>query len=314
MGEKLDLSLNKNATRMLTGTVMGLIALWCLLYGGIALLALIAVFVYIGSKEYVQILENKGFYPSLKIMFYSDAIFALLAYFDRFDLVTIAFTVCSIGAFMWVLFRGRQPYIANVSTTILGFVYSGWFPLHLLLIRGLNTQGYKGFLKLNIQNDGLGYVVFLFTTILLTDTGCYYFGKKFGKHKLSPVISPQKTVEGAIGGTICALIGALIIGHFIHLPLYHRIILGFLCTFFAQVGDLCESLIKRDAGVKDSGSILPGHGGFMDRTDSYVFTIPVMFYYLKYFVVSNQLWIDFTNFIHVFLHSIKGLLHAVFGL
>lgn len=309
----MDLSLNKNATRMLTGLVMGVVALWCLLYGGIALLALISVFVYIGSKEYVQILEHKGFYPSLKIMFFSDAIFALLAYFNRFDLVAFVFTICSISAFLWVLFRGCQPYIANVSTTILGFVYAGWFPLHLLLIRGLNAENYKGFLKLNIQNDGLGYVVFLFTTILLTDTGCYYFGKKFGKHKLSPVISPKKTVEGAIGGTVCALIGALVIGHFIHLPLYHRIILGLLCTAFAQMGDLCESLIKRDAGVKDSGSTLPGHGGFMDRTDSYVFTIPLMFYYLKYFVVSNQIWIDFINFIHVFLHSTKGLLH-VFGL
>lgn len=231
----MDLSLNKNATRMLTGLIIGVIALWCLLNGGIALLALISIFVYIGSKEYVQILENKGFYPSLKVMFFSDAFFALLAYFNRFDLVAIAFTLCSISAFIWVLFRGRQPYIANVSTTILGFVYGGWFPLHLLLIRGLNvdnTHIYQGFLKLNIQNAGLGYVVFLFTTILLTDTGCYYFGKKFGKHKLAPVISPKKTIEGTIGGSICAILGALIIGYFIHLELVHCLILGFLCTLF----------------------------------------------------------------------------------
>lgn len=300
----MNLGLNKNAIRMLTGLIIGLIALWCLLYGGIALLGLIAIFVYIGSKEYVQILENKGFFPSLKVMYFCDVLFALLCYFNRFDLVAIAFTISSIAAFLWVLFRGRQPYIANVSTTILGFVYSGWFPLHLLLIRGLNAENYQGFLKLNIQNDGLGYVVFLFTTILLTDTGCYYFGKKFGKHKLSPIISPSKTIEGAIGGAICAILGGLIIGHFIHLAIYHSIILGILCTAFAQLGDLCESLIKRDAGVKDSGNILPGHGGFMDRTDSYVLTIPVMYYYLKYFVVSNQIWLDFLNFIKRFLDAI----------
>lgn len=300
----MDLSLNKNATRMLTGLIMGVIALWCLLRGGIALLALISVFVYLGSKEYVRILEHKGFYPSLKVMFFSDAIFALLAYFNRFDLVAIAFTICTISAFIWVLFRGRQPYIANVSTTILGFVYGGWFPLHLLLIRGLNAENYQGFLKLNIQNDGLGYVVFLFTTILLTDTGCYYFGKKFGKHKLSPVISPNKTIEGSIGGAICAIIGALIIGYFIHLKIYHCLILGLLCTTFAQIGDLAESLIKRDAGVKDSGKLLPGHGGFLDRLDSYVLTIPVMFYYLKYFVVSDQIWLDFINFMQRVFHAI----------
>lgn len=304
----MDLSLNKNATRMLTGTIFGLTALWCLLYGGIALLGLIAVVVFLGSQEYVQILENKGFFPSLKVILFSDAIFALLCYFNRFDLVAIAFTACSISAFLWVLFRGRQPYIANVSTTILGFVYTGWFPLHLLLIRGLNAENNQSFLKLNIQNDGLGYVVFLFTTILLTDTGCYYFGKKFGKHMLAPVISPKKTVEGSIGGIICAILGALVVGYFIHLEWYHSIILGLLCTLFAQLGDLSESLIKRDAGVKDSGNMLPGHGGFLDRTDSYVLTIPVMYYYLKYFVVSGQVWIDFIHFVLRFFHSIKGLM------
>ena len=300
----MDLSLNKNATRMLTGTVIGLTTLWCLFYGGIALLALVSVFVFVGTKEYVQILQNKGFYPSLKVILASDVIFALLCYFNRFDLVAIAFTICSISAFMWVLFRGRQPYIANVSTTILGFVYCGWFPLHLLLLRGLNAEHYQGFLKLNIQNDGLGYVVLLFVTVVLTDTGGYYFGKKFGKHKLSATISPNKTIEGAIGGAICAITGAMIIGHFIHLGPYNSFILGVLCTAAAQIGDLCESLIKRDAGVKDSGNTLPGHGGFMDSTASYIYTIPVMYYYLKYFVVSQQLGVDFINFIKDFFHAL----------
>ena len=300
----MNLSLNKNATRLLTGLIVGTIALWCLSYGGIALFALISIFVYLGSKEFVLILENKGFFPSLKVILFSDAIFALLCYFDRFDLVAIAFTACSISAFLWVLFKGRQPYIANVSTTILGFVYGGWFPLHLLLVRGLNAESYKGFLKLNIQNDGLGYVLFLFMAIMLTDTGGYYFGKKFGKHKLAPVISPQKTVEGAIGGAICAVLGSVVIGYCIHLGIYHSVILGILCTVFAQLGDLSESLIKRDAGVKDSGNTLPGHGGFLDRTDSYVLTIPVAFYYLKYFVASDQLWLDFLNFIKGFFHAL----------
>ena len=300
----MDFSLNKNAKRVLTGTIVGLTALWCLLYGGIALLILVSVFIYLGSKEYVQILENKGFYPSLKVILASDVILTMLSYFNRFDLIAIALTMCSIGSFMWVLFKGRQPYIANVSTTILGFVYGGWLPLHLILLRGLNAEDSQGFLKLNVQNDGLGYVVFLFVVILLTDTGCYYFGKKFGKHQLSPVISPKKTIEGAIGGAICAIVGALIVGYFIHLGFYHSLILGILCTIFAQIGDLCESLIKRDAGVKDSGDLLPGHGGFLDRTDSYVFTIPVMFYYLKYFVVSNQLLVDLTNFIQRIFHVI----------
>lgn len=307
----MNLSLTKNAKRVLTGTIFGLSALWCLLNGGIALLALIFLFVCFGSKEYVDILKNKGFFPSLKIIIFADLALAVVSYFNRFDLVTLVFTLASISSFMWVLFKGRQPYIANVATTILGFVYGGWFPLHLLYLRGLNAENYQGFLKLNIINDGLGYVVLLFIAVVLTDTGCYYFGKKFGKHKLAPTVSPKKTIEGSIGGAICAIVGSFVVGYFIKLPWFHCLIAGFLITAFAQIGDLCESLIKRDAGVKDSGNILPGHGGLLDRTDSYILTIPVLFYYLKYFVVSNQLWLDFVNFVHGFLHSLEGLLHAL---
>ena len=181
---------------------------------------------------------------------------------------------------MWVLFRGRQPYIANVSTTILGFVYCGYFPLHLQLLRDISSEQY---------HDGLGFVVMMFVAILLTDVGCYYAGTRFGKHKLAPVISPNKTIEGSVGGAVSAITGALIVGYFIGVEWYLSVVAGLICTAFAQIGDLCESLIKRDAGVKDSGNSLPGHGGFLDRTDSFVFTIPVMFYFCKYFIFSNDI-------------------------
>lgn len=262
--------MNKNATRMLTGLILASIVFYSIIQGGLALLGVVCVIVFLGSKEYVKILEHKGFYPSLKMILTADALFAVLSYLNRFDLIPVAFTGCSIAAFLWIVFKGRQPYIANVATTVLGFLYSGWFPLHLMFLRGFEK--------------GLGYVIFMFICVLVTDTGCYYVGKKFGKHKLAPVISPNKTIEGAIGGAICALIFAAIIGHFINLQWYEILFAGLLCTAFAQLGDLSESLIKRDAGVKDSGDILPGHGGFLDRTDSYVLTIPVLYYFFLYFV------------------------------
>lgn len=272
--------LNKNATRMLTGFIMGTIAMGCIMLGGVALLGLLAVVIFFASKEYVKILEHKGFYPSLKIMLASEALLAIITYFDRTDYVALALTLCTFAAFMWVLFRGRQPYIANVSTTILGFVYCGYFPLHLQLLRDISSEQY---------HDGLGFVVMMFVAILLTDVGCYYAGTRFGKHKLAPVISPNKTIEGSAGGVICAITGALIVGYSIGVEWYLSVIAGLICTVFAQIGDLCESLIKRDAGVKDSGNSLPGHGGFLDRTDSFVFTIPVMFYFCKYFIFSNDI-------------------------
>ena len=147
---------------MLTGFIMGTIAMGCIMLGGVALLCLLAVVIFFASKEYVKILEHKGFYPSLKIMLASEALLAIITYFDRTEYVALALTLCTFAAFMWVLFRGRQPYIANVSTTILGFVYCGYFPLHLQLLRDISSEQY---------HDGLGFVVMMFVAILLTDVG-----------------------------------------------------------------------------------------------------------------------------------------------
>lgn len=282
--------LNKNATKMLTGLIMGTVTMVCMMLGGWYLLILLLTIIFVASNEYVKILEHKGFYPSLKIIIASEIILALVMFFNRADYVAPALFICSLAAFLWVLFRGRQPYIANVATTILGFVYCGFLPFHLLLLRDMSSAQF---------HDGFGFIVIMFTAILSTDVGCYYAGTKLGKHKLAPVISPNKTIEGSIGGMISAIIGALIIGAVINygfkieLQWYIAFFAGLICTVFAQIGDLCESLIKRDAGVKDSGHSLPGHGGFLDRTDSFIMTIPVMYYFCKYFVFSN----DAINFI-----------------
>lgn len=279
--------LNKNATRMLTGLIMGTAAMGCIMYGGLALLAMLLFILFFASREYVKILNHKGFYPSLKMIYIAEALLAGIAYFQRFDLVAFALTVCAIGAFMWVLFKGRQPYIANVATTVLGMVYCGWFPLHLIFLRNLECSRF---------HDGLAFVVMMFIAVLLTDTGCYYAGTHLGKHKLAPVISPNKTVEGSIGGIICAVLGTMVIGWYIGLEWYWSLCAGLLCTLFAQIGDLSESLIKRDAGVKDSGDSLPGHGGFLDRCDSFIFTIPVMYYFCNYFIFSQDLMNNITTF------------------
>lgn len=254
--------------RLVTGVIVGFTALFAIMAGGLWLTALVLLIVFYASKEYTTVLKHKGFLPSLKIILTSSLLFAALAYFNRFDLIPLAFTLSAIMAFMWVLFCGKQPYIANVATTILGFLYCGWFPLHLLFLRNLD--------------NGAGYTVMLFFAVLVTDTFCYFVGSRFGKHKLSAVISPNKTIEGSIGGTIMCLLFSLALGIPIGLPWYHALILGILIAAFAQIGDLCESMIKRDCGVKDSSNVLPGHGGFLDRTDSYILTIPVVYYYLQY--------------------------------
>ena len=283
----IDFGLNKNATRMLTGFIMGTIVMLCIINNGLPLLALLIFMLFVGSREYVKILNHKGFYPSLKVIYLTEIILTSVVYFNRVDLVALTLTICAMCSLMWVLFVGRQPYIANVATTLFGMVYCGWFPLHLIFLRNLSCERY---------DSGLGFVVMMFTAILMTDVGCYYVGSKWGKHKLAPVVSPNKTIEGSIGGIIFALLGALVIGYFINLEWYIALIAGLLCTVFAQIGDLSESLIKRDAGVKDSGDSLPGHGGFLDRTDSFVFAIPIMYYFCYYFVFHNEMVINWVKY------------------
>ena len=141
---------------------------------------------------------------------------------------------------------------------------------------------------------------------MMTDITAYYFGVKFGKHKLSPVISPKKTIEGSVAGIIAALVTGLILGKLMGISLYHAFILALITTIMAQLGDLSESLIKRDAGVKDSGHSLPGHGGFLDRMDSYLFSVPVAYYYIKYFILSGLTLPMVWDFVRELKHVIGG--------
>jgi phosphatidate cytidylyltransferase len=136
--------------------------------------------------------------------------------------------------------------------------------------------------------DGPKLVFFLLLVVWLGDSGAYYFGRTFGRHKLSPRISPKKTVEGLIGGVITAIATAVVI-HFTffrNFPLPHAIIAGVILSLTGVIGDLAESMWKRSADVKDSGTLLPGHGGFLDRFDSVFYTTPIL--YMYWFLILNE--------------------------
>ncbi|MDF7668203.1 phosphatidate cytidylyltransferase [Lactobacillus sp. ESL0703] len=128
------------------------------------------------------------------------------------------------------------------------------------------------------SNNGLALLCYVFVVVWLTDTGAYMIGRKAGKHKLWPVISPNKTWEGSIGGIICAVICAAIYVYCVKVgyPQVQMIIIAFFLSIVGQMGDLVESAYKRYYGVKDSGKILPGHGGILDRFDSMLFVLPVV--------------------------------------
>ena len=290
--------------RVVTGVIFSIIALCCLFMGGLPILGFLLVVIFLGSVEYVKILRTKGFHPSLSLILLTDTVFALLIFFRRFDLLPSIISLATMASFLMLLFMGRQPYIVNVATTVLGFLYCGWLPCHLLLIRQISADRINAF-QIG-TNEGLWLVIFVFLIVVATDIGGYYFGSKFGKHKLSPVISPKKTIEGALGATVLALIVAAFGVLYTKLTLLHALIAGLLITVSSQLGDLSESLVKRDAGVKDSSNILPGHGGILDRTDGYLFALPVAYYYFVNFACGHNILIEFFKYI-------QGAINVYFG-
>jgi phosphatidate cytidylyltransferase len=138
--------------------------------------------------------------------------------------------------------------------------------------------------------DGRNWVYLAMLTTFANDTSAFFIGRAKGKHKLAPTISAAKTWEGAIGGLICAILAAIVIAMVLNLispftfKYWQIILLGFLVSLFAQLGDLVESLLKRNTGVKESGNLLPGHGGILDRFDSLIFVGAVVYYYVIWVV------------------------------
>jgi phosphatidate cytidylyltransferase len=162
-------------------------------------------------------------------------------------------------------------------------VYVGWLLLHLVLLRELPRQ--------LSMDDALGasLVLYVIAIVWSCDTGAFLVGIAFGRHKLFPRVSPSKSIEGAVAGFLCA-VGVAFAGYAwfarqeggdIFLTAPQALVLGALLGIAGQLGDLVESLLKRDARVKDASSTIPGHGGVLDRFDSLLFSAPVAFYYLR---------------------------------
>ncbi|KOO46584.1 phosphatidate cytidylyltransferase [Priestia koreensis] len=133
---------------------------------------------------------------------------------------------------------------------------------------------------LEIRSGGLVYLLFALFIIWATDSGAYFVGRAVGKKKLWPEISPNKTIEGAVGGVVCALVVAALFFFFAPLDqsLIYLLLIGLVISIFGQIGDLAQSAFKRHYGVKDSGKILPGHGGILDRFDSLLFILPILYF------------------------------------
>ena len=196
--------------------------------------------------------------------------------FNTSLLVPFLLTSSVVFPLLWLLIRsGRERTFASFTWTVAGILYVGWLLGYMVAVRGLP--------------DGRSWVYYTFFVTFGSDTMAFFAGRALGRNKLAPDISPAKTREGAVGGVL----GAVIVSLLFLLPTpaqlpfnwVHAIILGILVSVFGQLGDLVESLLKRNAGVKDSGRLLPGHGGLLDRMDSVVFAGVVVYYYVVWVIL-----------------------------
>ena len=260
--------------RVISGAIAIPLVLGVVLYGShLLFFCFVAVVVLVASYEYFSMISNMGV-EGFPVEGGVLSFLLLLSFF--FDekwllIIAIAFPVVLFAA--WY-FRGKNVKVAldPIAYTFLGILY----------IAGLG--GY--FLLIHRLEGGSKMIMFLLLIIWAGDAAAYYGGRSFGKHKILPVVSPNKTVEGTIANVLGTLMAAGLANFwfFEEFSLTHCLIVAFICGIIGQFGDFFESLIKRNCQVKDSGTLIPGHGGFLDRIDSLLFAGPVFYCYYQLFL------------------------------
>jgi phosphatidate cytidylyltransferase len=238
---------------------------------------LIAMAALGGTYEYYHIANLDRREPLLYLGLLCSLALVLSPHYGNPGALPIVITVTIVTSLIYLLCRpSREKAFHKWAWVITGALYVGWMLSHWLSLRGLE--------------DGRSWVYLAILTAFANDTGAFFIGRAIGKHKLAPTISEAKTWEGATGGLACAIVGAVIVATVLNLisPFAFRywqvMLLGFLISLFAQLGDLVESLLKRNMRVKESGNLLPGHGGILDRFDSIIFVGAVVYYYVIWVV------------------------------
>ena len=286
--------------RVVTSLIMAAVAS-CWIFSGNALFAAGMFFtVTLAQLEYYRMVIATGVYPARRISIVSSSLLYFTAAFAP-STHQLVLPLCGTWVMLWFLImRPRQPSIAEIATSFLGIFYAGYLPSFWCRLRALGgelpraaaLQSAAGgkVLPTDAITSGALVTWWTYLAIVFADVGAYAVGRKWGRtpiSKLSPAAggaSPNKTVEGVLGGMLCACVMSVGGAFVMKWPkaLLTGSLYGAMLTLIALLGDLTASTFKRDAGLKDSGNLLPGHGGLLDRVDSYMFCAPLAYVFIRF--------------------------------
>ena len=258
-------------TRILSSLVLIPIVLVLTYMGGPYFALLVVVMGLLAAYEFYQIVRQAGYRPFTAVGLALAASLFLDAYAPQMGIWRWAVAAAVMMPMVWqILQKDMEGFLTGWALTLAGAIYIGGLFGHMILVRNLP--------------QGLGWVLVTYAGIWVCDSAAYFAGVNLGRHGFFTHISPRKTWEGAIGGFAAGTVATMVAGHLLGLALWQGFVLGVLLVVGATLGDLAESLIKRQVGVKDSGTLIPGHGGVLDRIDSLIFGGVIVYYFVTWIV------------------------------
>jgi phosphatidate cytidylyltransferase len=283
-----ELKLSNLEKRVIVGTILGTFVVAALFIHPTALYIVSIIWIALSTAEFLRMLRAKQIFINRTLMILLNALIPTIFYvgylFRESPIArnfSILYILLPLVFFLYAMIK-REQYYLIMPFGLFTLFYLGFLPSHLLFLKIWTRLG-------NIPFWRAGLITFFpvaFTWV--NDTAAYFVGSAIGRHKLAKKISPNKTIEGFLGSLIIGVIFSIFYlkGTFPNITNLLSVIIGLILSIVAQIGDLVESGFKRDVDVKDSSRALPGHGGFLDRCDSLLFTVPA-FYYLLLYIISG---------------------------
>ncbi|WP_325532082.1 phosphatidate cytidylyltransferase [Sporomusa sp.] len=270
--------------RILTAVIGIPVAVYIINYGTWIFAAAVAFLALIAWHEFSKMMVAKNIKVQYNIGFLGIVLVLGCAWLGNAQELIMVMLLLVLVTMVKTVLCNKSFGIIEAAVTLLGTLYVSLPFAHLILLRFTEQYQYIPTV-LGSLSTGAAYLWLAFIGTWASDTLAYFVGSTLGRHKLCPAISPGKTYEGAAGGLVGSIAGVTAMGTLCGLPVMHTLILGLLVGIAAPLGDLTESSLKRFTGVKDSGNLLPGHGGVLDRFDAIMFAAPVVYYYVRVFII-----------------------------